>query len=154
MVHFNHPLSFMLYSTFLAQLKKMGTFIESINIFNIIGWCLLERKIHMLETSRIVFHCKNGRKKSFSLGIFHSCIRLLLVEVERFDILWEPTNLICNNDSKTLITITIKNSFRNKLFSHRHCQLLMEQLPLSGHTSTDHFQQITLNYVEFLWPCI
>ena len=85
--------------------------------------------------------------------MFHSFIRLLLVEVEQFYILWDPVPHIFINDSKTPITISIKNSFRTKVVFHRRRWILTKQLPLAGHTSTDHFQKITLNYVEFVWTC-
>ena len=104
----------------------------------------------MIETSRIVFHCNNGLKESCSLGMFHICIHLLRVQVERFGILWEPIPLICTNDSKTRITIPTKNSVRNKVVVYCSRWLLMKQLPLTGHTSTDHFQKITLKYVEYV----
>ena len=103
--------------------------------------------MHTLETSQIVSHCNNRLKESFGLVVFHSCIFLLLVGIERFDILWEPVPLICTNDSKTLISSPIKNRVRNKVVFHRHRWLPMKLLPLAGHTSTDHFQQSTLKYV-------
>ena len=85
--------------------------------------------------------------------MFHSFIRLLLVEVEQFYILWDPVPHIFINNSKTPNTSSIKNTLRTKVVFHRRRWILMKQLPLAGHTSTDHFQKITLNYVEFVWPC-
>ena len=100
-----------------------------------------------METSRIVFHCSNGLKESCSLGMLHSFIRLFFVQVDQLDILWEPIPRICTNDSKTRITIPIKTSVCKKIVFYRSHWLFMKQLPLAAHTSTDHFQQITLNYV-------
>ena len=85
--------------------------------------------------------------------MFSSCILLLLVEVERFNILWDPVSWICTNDSKTLIIILIRNRFCNKVVVHRHRWILMKQLPLDGNNSTDYFQKITLTYVEFVGTC-
>ena len=109
--------------------------------------------MHTLETSQIVFHCNNGLKESCSLGIFHSCIHLLLVEAERFDILWDPIHPICTNDTKTLITISINNRIHNKVFFHRCRWCLIKYLPLARHTYTDNFYKITLKYVDFLGTC-
>ena len=85
--------------------------------------------------------------------MFHSCIRLLLVQVEQFDIFWGTIPHICMNDSNTRITRPINNSVRNKLVVCRILWLLVKQLPISGHTSTDHFQRSTLKYVEFVLTC-
>ena len=98
--------------------------------------------MHTLETSQIIFHCNNGLKESCSLGIFHSYIHLLLVEAERFDILWDPIHPICTNDTKTLITSPIKNSLSNKLVVYRSCWILMKRPTRAVHSSTDQFQKI------------
>ena len=86
--------------------------------------------------------------------MFHSFIRLLLVQVERFDILWDNIPIICTNDSKTLINILIENSVLNKVVVYRSRWILMNQLPLAVHTFTDHFKQIKLKYVELVWTYI
>ena len=98
------------------------------------------------------FSLKNGTKESCILGMFHIFIRLLLVEVELYNILWELIPLICNNYYKTLTTSPIKNSLRNKVFVHSRHWFLTIQLPLAVNTYTDHFYKITLNYVEFVQP--
>ena len=107
----------------------------------------------MLETYRISFHCNNGIKEYCSIGMLNDFIFLLLVQVERFDILWEPNPRICTNYSKNLITSLINKSVRNKVVVYRSCWILMKRLTLAVHTSTDHFQKIALKYVEFIWTC-
>ena len=109
--------------------------------------------MHTLKTSRIVFHYSNGLKESYSLGMFHSCISLLLVQVEQLDILWEPITHICTNDPNTRITSPIKNIVRDKVVVYHSCWLIMKQVPLAGHNYTDHLQKSTLEYVEFVWTC-
>ena len=103
--------------------------------------------MHTLETSQIVFHCNNGLKESYSLVIFHSYIRRLLVEVELFGIFWDPASFIFTKSSKTLITYPINNIVHTKVVVYRCSWLLMKQLPIVGHASTYHFQQSTLKYV-------
>ena len=144
----------MLASNFIAYLNKVGSFIEIIDRCNIKGCRWLERNIHTLENSQIVSHCNNGIKESCRLAMFHSFIRLLLVQVERFDILWDNIPIICTNDSKTLINILIENSVLNKVVVYRSRWILMNQLPLAVHTFTDHFKQIKLKYVELVWTYI
>ena len=95
--------------------------------------------MHTLETSRIVFHCNNGLKESCSLGMFHSCISILLVQVERLNVFWETSPRMFTNDSKTRISSAIKNRVRNKLVVYRSRWIIVKQLPLAGHNSTDHF---------------
>ena len=85
--------------------------------------------------------------------MFHSCINLLLVQEEWFDILWEPIPRIFTNDYKTYITSPIKSSARNKLVVYLSHWLIMKQLTLYGHNYMEHLQQSTLKYVEFVWTC-
>ena len=86
--------------------------------------------------------------------MFHSCICLLLVHVQRFNILWEPIPKTFTNDSKTRITSPIKNIVCSKVYVYSNRWILMNQLPLARHTSTEHLQKSTLKYVEFVWTCI
>ena len=118
------------------------------------GCSLLGRNIHKLETSQIVSHFNNGHKKSYSLVIFHSYICRLLVEVKLFCILWDPTSFIFTISYKTLITYPINEIVHTKVVFYCCSWILMKQIPIAGHASTDHFQQSTLKYVYFVWPCI
>ena len=125
MVHSNHPLLFIISLPFLRSSTKL---------------------VHL-------FRALNDLILQDGLGMFHSLIFLLLVQVERFDILWKPMPRICTNYYKTRITIPIKNSVGNKVVLYiSHC-IFMKKLHLSVNTSTDHFQKITLRFVEFVCTC-
>ena len=65
------------------------------------------------------FHCNNVIEESFRFGMFHSFIRLLLVEVEQLYILWYPVPRIFINNYGTPITSSIKNSVRKKVVFYR-----------------------------------
>ena len=101
------------------------------------SWHISHSSVDLGDLTRALFSILGEStipQSSIGLVMFHSFFRLLLVQVKRFDILWEPIPRICANDSKTCIVSAIKNGVRNILVVYRSCLIITKQLLLDGHT--------------------